>query len=118
MRLRSYYSNLSYFYLGETEEQASLAGASGQALLRWVCLGLGRRLWGLTSGGPVLLASARRGNRRSRKKRNVEIAINQLPAAILIVLFMHVGWYVLISTVPLQKRRRISLLRSEYALNI
>ena len=109
---------MSYFYPGETEELASLAGASGQALLCWVCPGLGRRLWGLTSGGPVLLASGRRGNRRSRKKRNVELAINQLPAAILSVLFMHVGWYILILTVPLKKRRCIFLLRSEYALNI
>ena len=69
-------------------------GALGWDFLHWVCLGLGGWLWGLTTGGPVLPAG--------QGPSHPSTACGHTH-----VLFMSLGWYVFISTVPLKKMGRI-----------
>lgn len=99
----------SYFYLGEGEEHARSAGA-------WVwplCVGC---VQVLPTGRWVLPACWKRGSKRWRKKRSIQLAINQLPAAVLTILCMNGNWVCLYLNVPLRKED-VYLLRSEFTLH-
>lgn len=95
------------------EQEKSMQGPWGrstggldQGSVCWVCAGWRRRLWGLTTGRLVFPTCGRRSGKGREKKRNIELPINQLPAAVLSAVFMNVNWVYLYLNCAFEERKK------------